>query len=119
MRQTIGPFTTTKSDVVNTNYITNLTFQFIATAISAGNGVLTVLGSNDGINYTAISFYDPTQANTNAQNPIRLLSLTLSSNGSKVGALDGNWKFEFIKFTITVSTDGSYSLLVHGDKISG
>ena len=118
MRQIIGPFTTTKSDVMNTNYLQNITFQFIATAITSGNGVLTLLGSNDGINFTAISFIDPTPANTNAQNTTRVTSLTLSSNGSKVGSVDETSKFEFLKWTITVTTDGSYSVDIHSNKVS-
>jgi len=118
MRQIIGPFTATKSDNVNSNYLENITFQFICTGHSSGNGVLTLLGSNDGVNYTAVSFVDPTPANTNAQNLIRLTSLTLSANGSAVGAIENTAKFEFLKFTVTVTTDGSYTIYFHADKKS-
>lgn len=118
MRQIIGPFTATNSGVLNTNFLENITFQTIGSAISAGNGVLTLLGSNDGVNYTAISFIDPTPANTNAQNFIRLLSLTVSVNGSKVGAIDNSSKFEFLKFTQTITTDGTYVIYIHADRKS-
>lgn len=109
----------TTSKVMNTNFLTNITFQIVGAGISSGNGVLTVLGSNDGVNYVAISFIDPTPANTNAQNLIRLTSLTVSSNGSKIGAIEDTAKFEFIKFTLTWTTDGTYSVFVHADKLSG
>ena len=119
MRQlALNGVTTTTSGVMNANYLENITFQFTATGIASGNGVLTVLGSNDGVNYTAISFVDPTQANTNAQNLIRLTSLTLSSSSTKIGAIDPQMKFEYLKFTVTVTTDGAYSVFVHADKKS-
>ena len=113
---TIGPFTATGSGILQTNFLENITFQFIATAITSGNGVLTVLGSNDGVTYTAISFLDPTPSNTNAQTPTRLTSKTLSSNTSAVGSIENAWKFQFIKFSVAVTTDGSYSVQVHCDK---
>lgn len=115
---TLGPFTATGSGILNSNYVENITFQFHAASISSGNGVLTLLGSNDGVNYTAIAFVDPTPANTNAQNLIRLVSLTLSSNGDKLGAIETTAKFAFLKFTVTVTTDGTYSVFVKTDKKS-
>lgn len=119
MRQiVISNATTTTSGVMNTNYLENITVQFTATGISSGNGVLTFLGSNDGINYLAFAVVDPTQANTNAQNLIRITSLTLNSNATKLAAIETTAKFEFIKFTVTVTTDGSYSVIVHADKKS-
>ena len=78
--------------------------------------MLTVLGSNDGTNYTAITFVDPTLTNTNAQTLTRIASLTLSSNTSKIGVIENLFKFEFIKFTVTITTDGTYSVFVTGDK---
>lgn len=107
--------TATSSGVIETNNLENLTFQFKAASISAGNGVLTLLGSNDGVNYTAISFLDPTPANTNAQTLIRKTSLTLSSNTSAIGSIENAFKFLYLKFTVTVTTDGAYSVIVHGD----
>lgn len=108
----------TSSGIMNSNYLENITFQFLCSGHSLGNGVLTLLGSNDGVNFTAISFVDPTVANTNVQNQTRLLSLTLSADGSAVGCIDPIFKFEFLKFNVVVTTDGSYSCFVHSDKKS-
>jgi hypothetical protein len=108
----------TTSAVMNTNYLENITGQFTATGISSGNGVLTFLGSNDGINYVAFAVVDPTPATTNAQNLIRSTSLTLNSNASKVFAIENTAKFEFIKFTLTWTTDGAYTVIIHSDKKS-
>ena len=120
MRQTVlKAVTTTSSGVMNANYLENITFQFLCSGHASGNGVLTLLGSNDGVNYTALSFVDPTQANTNSQGLIRLTSLTLSSNTSAVGVIQNDTgKFEYLKWTVTVTTDGSYSVFVHADKKS-
>ena len=107
--------TATASGTIPVNNYENITFQFIATGISSGNGVLTLLGSNDGVTFTAISFIDPTVANTNLQNFTRLLSVTLSANGSKIGAIDNAFKFAFLKFTATITTDGTYTVIACGD----
>ena len=117
MRKTIGAFTATGSDIYNTQNAENVTFQFVATGIVSGNGVLTVLGSNDGVNYSAISFVNPAPSNTNQQTLIRLTSLTLSSAGtsSALGVIENHAKFEFLKFVVTVTTDGSYSVYIHAD----
>ena len=104
--------------VMNANYLDDITFQFNAVGIVAGNGVLTVLGSNDGVNFTQIAFVDPTQANTNAQNLTRITSLTLNASGNKVGILDASFKFEFLKFSVAITTDGTYSVFVHANKKS-
>lgn len=117
MRQTpINAVSATTSGIMNTNNLENISFHFHSSGISAGNGVLTLLGSNDGTNYTAIVFVDPTATNTNAQNLTRIASLTLSSNSDKVGVLENTFKFEFLKFTMTFTTDGVYSVFVHADE---
>ena len=93
----------------------NISFQFNCANHTSGNGVLTVLGSNDGVTYTAIAFIDPTVANTNAQNITRVLSKTLSSNASAIGTIENWFKFQFIKFTVTITTDGTYDVYVWYD----
>lgn len=93
----------------------NISFQFNCKSHTSGNGVLTLLGSNDGITFTAISFVDPTVANTNAQNITRLLSKTLSANGSAVGTIENRFKFQFLQFVVTITTDGVYDVFVNYD----
>lgn len=107
--------TATASGIVNTSNQENISFQFNCGSHTSGNGVLTLLGSNDGVTYTAIAFIDPTVANTNAQNITRLLSKTLSANGSAVGVIENWFKFQFLKFTVTVTTDGIYDVYVWSD----
>lgn len=117
MRQTVISATTvTASGILNSNNLENVTFQIVCTGHTSGSGTLTLLGSNDGQTYTAISFVDPTAANTNAQNLIRITSLAANSNAGFVGVLENTFKFEFLKFTVTVLTDGTYSVYVHADE---
>lgn len=111
----INAVTATTSGVFDASAYENITVHFHATGISAGNGVLTVLGSNDGVNFVAVVFVDPTVTNTNAQNLTRIASLTLSSNTDKVAVIENIMKFQFIKLTMTFTTDGTYSVFVSGD----
>ena len=111
----ISGITATGSGVVEVSNAENISFQFNCANQSSGNGVLTVLGSNDGTTFTAISFIDPTVANTNAQNITRVLSKTLSANGATVGTIENWFKFLFLKFTVTVTTDGTYDVIVSYD----
>lgn len=103
------------SGIFNSSNAQNISFEFLCTNHTSGNGVLTLLGSNDGVNFTAISFIDPTVANTNAQNITRVLSKTLSSNTSTVGCIENWFKFELLKFVVTITTDGTYDVFVNFD----
>ena len=120
MRQTvISGVSATTSGVINTNFLENITFELLCSSYSSGSGVLTLLGSNDGVNYTAISFVDPTVANTNAQGLTRVLSITAGSATAKVGVLENLFKFEFLEFTLTYTGTGVYSVYVHADRKAG
>ena len=111
----IQGITATGSGVFPAENGQNISFEFLCANHTSGNGVLTLLGSNDGVNFTAISFIDPTVANTNAQNITRVLSKTLSANGATVGCIENWFKFEFLKFNIVVTTDGTYDVYVNYD----
>lgn len=111
----INAVTATASGIFNATNAENITFQFNCANHTSGNGVLTLLASNDGVNFTAISFVDPTPANTNAQTLIRLLSKTLSANGAAIGVIENRFKFLYLKFTVTVTTDGTYDVFVNYD----
>jgi hypothetical protein len=115
----INAVSATTSGVMNTNFLENITFELLCSGHTSGSGTLTLLGSNDGVNYTAIAFVDPTQANTNVQNLTRITSLVANSNGAKVGVLENLFKFEFLEFTLTFATDGVYTVYVHADRKAG
>ena len=88
----------------------DITIQFLAAAISSGNGVFTIDGSNDGQNWvTGISFQDVTAT----ASATYVTSKTLSSNTTAAGYLR-NCGFKLIRVVVTVTTDGSYSAFICG-----
>ena len=101
---------TTTSAGENVEELTNLSLHFFATGISSGNGALTVEGSNDGTNWLGIVFHDATQT-AGATN---VSSLTLSSNVSALALVPSG--FKMIRTVVTRTTDGTYSVILHGQK---
>ena len=108
---------TAYSEAVDIQNLRCITLQFIAALVSSGNGVFTVEVSNDGTNWVALNMLIDNVTNTNAQNLTRVSSKTLSSNTSVVVSLDDlSWKTLRVK--VTVTTDGSYSAWISGNKIA-
>lgn len=81
--------------------------QFSSTAITAGNGVLTVEVSNDGFNWTPYNRLTTNVTNTNAEGDTRVASVTLSTNSSSVVVIPD--PFAFYRVLIAVTTDGIYN----------
>lgn len=102
---------TTTSAGENVEELENLTLHFYATGISSGNGVLTLEASNDGENWLAILFHDATQTAGGTD----VASKTLSSNVSALLRLYSG--FKMIRVVVTRTTDGSYSCILHGQKV--
>lgn len=84
------------------------TLQFVASAISSGNGVFTVEASNDGINWTAYNRLTTNVANTNVQTDTRVANVTLNANSSAIVTLPD--PFAFYRVIATITTDGLYSV---------
>ena len=101
---------TTTSAGENVEELENLTLQFTATGISSGNGVLTLEGSNDGENWLAIVFHDAVQT----AGATDVASKTLSSNVSALLRLYSG--FKMIRVVVTRTTDGTYTVILHGQK---
>jgi len=81
--------------------------QFVASAITSGNGVFTVEVSNDGSNWVAYNKLTTNVTNTNGQTDTRVASVTLSSNTSAVVSIPE--LFAFYRVKCVVSVDGLYS----------
>lgn len=87
--------------------------QLTASAITSGNGIFTLTGSIDGTNYVTINGLIDNLASTNAQTVVRVASVTLSSNTSKIYALDlASFAYRYIKVAVDMTTDGAYSATV-------
>lgn len=83
--------------------------QFVASAITSGNGVFTIDGTNDETRtaiVTGLAFQDA-QATASAT---WITSKTLSSNTSAAGYLPGG--FRYIRVKVDMTTDGTYSAIV-------
>ena len=89
-----------------------MSIQFLASAISSGNGVFTVSVSNDGTNFITYNRLTDNVTNTNGQNDTRVASCTLSSNTSKIYFFPAGDYFRYIKCSVAVTTDGAYSAIL-------
>ncbi len=103
---------TTTGDAIDISNVENVSIHILAASISSGNGVFTVLGSNDGTNFKALS----TLIDNAATVGTRIASKTLSSNTSDIIFLGNDTKPRYIQVKVTVTTDGIYSAFVSGDK---
>lgn len=111
---------TTSGTATDVSNLENMSLQFTAASISSGNGVFTVKVSVDGVNYVGYNMLIDNVTNSNAQNNTRVASKTLSSNTSVIVGLDTlSIGFKSIQVICTVTTDGSYSATLFGNKKTG
>ena len=104
---------TTTSSAIDIGYAEKVTLLFTRANHSAGSSAFTVTGSIDGTTYVALNTLIDNVTNTNGQTLTRVASSTLSSNTSKIYALDlEQFGYEFIKVTVTETTDGTHSCSV-------
>jgi hypothetical protein len=90
-----------------------MSFQFIASGISTGNGILTVEISNDGTNWVQYNRLTTNVTNTNGQNDTRVASLTLSTNTSAFLFVPHGDHFEYVRVKLDMTTDGTYTVIMH------
>lgn len=100
---------TTTSAAFEVGSATGLSLQFVASGISSGNGVFTVIVSNDGTNWIAYNRMITNVTNTNAQTDTRVANVTLSSNTNAFAFIPTSDAFKYIAVTVTRTTDGTYS----------
>ena len=107
---------TTTSNPFNIEGLKRVGLQFLAASITSGNGVFTVDGTIDGINWVALNMLIDNVTNTNVQNPTRVASKTLSSNSSVLVWLDNFLGLKAIRVKVTRTTDGAYSAFAIGSE---
>lgn len=103
---------TTTSSAIDVREAEKVTFLFTRANHSAGSSTFTVSGCIDDDastgTFVALNILIDNVTNTNVQTLTRVASSALSSNTSKVYALDlENFNFKFIKVTGTIATDGN------------
>jgi hypothetical protein len=86
---------------------------------TSGNGVFTFKGSLEdaslnaaGVTLTALNVLIDNVTNTNAQNPTRIASKTLSANGDAFLWLDPSLLVQWLQVICTVTTDGTYTAFI-------
>ena len=86
--------------------------QFIASAISSGNGVFKVYVSNDGTNWVQYNRLTDNVVNAIGEGDVRVASCTLSSNTNKIYFFPAGDYFRYIGVSCAVTTDGTYSAIL-------
>ena len=105
---------TTTSSAIDIGYAKKVTLLFTRANHSAGSSAFTVTGSIDGTTYVALNTLIDNVTNAISEGLTRVASCTLSSNTSKIYALDlEQFGYEFIKVTCTETTDGTHSASVY------
>lgn len=108
-----GVTATTTSAAQQISGAEKVTLVFTRANHSAGSSTFTVTGSIDGTTYVALNTLIDNVTNTNAQTLTRVASVALSSDTSKIYALDlANFGYEFIKVTVTEVTDGTHTCVM-------
>lgn len=100
----------TTSAPVNVEGYSKIGVQFVAD-VTSGNGVFTLEGTIDGKNWVTLPMIT-VAANTNVQNLIRVLSVTLSSDTSNLVFLDPHLALKAIRAKVDMTTDGTYTAIL-------
>lgn len=99
--------TTTTSLGYDVSKRQQISVQFIAASISSGNGVFTIDGSNDNVNWvTGISFQDSKATASTTW----VTSKTISSNGTEAAYVKPG--FRLIRVKVTFASDGVYTAII-------
>jgi hypothetical protein len=99
----------TTSKPLNVEGYKRVGFQFKAAAITSGNGVFTVEGTINGVDFVTLANLINNVANTNAQTITRVASVTLSSNTTAFVWLDPHVALKAVRVKVDMTTDGAYS----------
>lgn len=98
-----GVATGTTGPAVDVSERQQITIQFRGASISAGNGVFSIDGSNDGTNWvTGLAMHNMTQT----AGQTNVTSATISSNVSSMFSVQPG--FRYIRAVVVRTTDGTY-----------
>lgn len=101
---------TTTSAAQDVSMREKVSFTFQCAGHTSGNGILTIDGSNDGVNWvTGLAFQDATSTAATTF----IVSKTLSSN-AMAGGYFPFVPFRLIRYVVSVTTDGTYDVWHEG-----
>ena len=104
---------TTTSAAVYVGDRDDLSIHVSCAGHTAGNGVFTVLVSNDGLNFPTYQRLTTDASVIAGSTPALVNSVTLNANGSDLIFFPNGDHFAWIKVKCTVTTDGSYTAVLH------
>lgn len=101
---------TTTSSAIDFSGVKRATWFFTRADHSSGSSTFTVEVSFDGVTWVAFNKLITNVTNTNAQTPVRVASVALSSNTTQTVAMDlSHDAFPFARVTATEATDGTHT----------
>lgn len=107
---------TATSAAINVENLRNIGISITSASVSSGNGALSVDVSNDGVNWETDVAFISSVSTTPAT---RVVSLATSGNAdTKFAYLGADFGAKMIRVKVTVTTDGSYTVVVFGNKIT-
>jgi hypothetical protein len=99
----------TTSPAISVEGYSKVGIQFKAASITSGNGVFTVEGTVNGVDFVALATLITNTASTSSQTITRVASVTLSSNTTALVWLDPHVALKAIRVKVDMTTDGAYS----------
>lgn len=90
-----------------------MSIQFIAKGVSSGNGVFKVQFSQNNADWTDYKRLTSNVTNTNSQTDTRVQTVTLSATGSDFVFFPAGDHTNYIRVSCHVTTDGSYTAILH------
>jgi len=102
---------TTTSVAISTDGLEKASFIFTRADHSSGSSKFEILGSLDGVTFTAVMMVQDV-ANTNSETLLRGVDTTLGGNGSEIWHLDNFVAYKSIKIKVTETTDGTHTAVM-------
>ena len=107
---------TTTSAGINVENLRNIGIQITSAGVTSGTGTLSVDVSNDGTSWeTDIAFINSVSTTP----ATRVVSLATSGNAdTKFAYLGADFGAKMIRVKMTFATDGTYDVIIFGNKIT-
>ena len=107
---------TTTSTAINVENIRNIGISITSAGVSSGTGTLSIDVSNDGTNWETDVAFISSISTTPAT---RVVSLATSGDAdTKFAYLGSDFGAKLIRVVMTWATDGNYTVIVFGNKIT-
>lgn len=103
---------TSTSVPIDVSQRVKMSIEITAASITSGNGVFSVLVSNDGTNFVTYNRLVTNATKTNAQSDVGVASVTLNATGSQFIFFPIGDYFRYIEVQVVGTTDGTYNATI-------